>query len=121
MNDCKITAGQVRGFTNLLFPDREISEEEKKNRIKSGRKPSSRIVNRRAEIVNLFLSGAGNYGTSRWDALNAVTEYLDHHNQANKLEGKNGFRNAQRRFMTNVLGGAGAITKQRAFDLLPHT
>jgi len=121
LNDRNITVGQVRGFTNLLFPDREISEQEKKNRIKSGRKPSSRIVNRREEVIDLFCSGAGNRGASRWDALNAVTEYLDHHNQAGKLEGKNGFRNAQRRFMSNVLGGAGDITKQRAFDLLLHT
>ena len=92
LNEKDITVAQVRGFTNLLLPDREISEEVQKLRAVRGRKASTRIPSRREEIVNLFISGAGNRGASRWDALNAVTEYLDHHNQAKKLEGKDGFR-----------------------------
>lgn len=41
---------------------------------------STRVTNRRNEIINLFGSrGAGNEGVTRWDAYNAVTEYVTHH------------------------------------------
>tara|TARA_R100001079_G_C4369453_1_gene118426 strand:- start:413 stop:664 length:252 start_codon:yes stop_codon:yes gene_type:complete len=39
---------------------------------------STRRVNKRERIVELFESGRGNCGETRWDALNALTEYETH-------------------------------------------
>lgn len=36
-------------------------------------------TNRRTQILNLFNTGEGNQGATRWDAYNAVTEYVTHH------------------------------------------
>ena len=39
----------------------------------------TRVENRRSEILNLFgEGGTANEGSSRWDAYNAVTEYVTH-------------------------------------------
>lgn len=38
----------------------------------------TRVENRRTEILNLFSAGTGNEGVSRWDAYNAVTEFVTH-------------------------------------------
>jgi hypothetical protein len=40
---------------------------------------STMSVNRRSEISGLFAGGVGNEGASRWDAYNAVTEFVTHH------------------------------------------
>jgi phage/plasmid-like protein (TIGR03299 family) len=111
LDDNEMTVGQARGFATELLPDRVYDD-------KKERRKTNRIVNRREQIVDLFVGGAGNRGATRWDALNAVTEYLDHHNQAKKLEGKNGFKNAQRRFVSNNFGGLGDRVKQKALHLL---
>jgi len=122
----KMTVSEMRGFTVCALPEntyyndiksrRGINEKDEK------RKKTNRLNNRREEMVNLFISGAGNIGATRWDALNAVTEYMDHHNQAKKLESeKSGYRNAERRFISNVLGGPGDSVKQRSLDLLLNT
>ena len=113
----ELTVPEVRGFTMELFPERPLTEEEIKT--KKERRPTSRLNNRREQVVDLFLNGQGNMGRNRWDALNAVTEYMDHHNQINKLDHKkNGYRNAERRFVSNVLAGPGDIVKQKALQLL---
>jgi len=39
---------------------------------------STRRVNQREGIVELYESGQGNVGESRWDALNAFTEFETH-------------------------------------------
>ena len=39
---------------------------------------STRRINKREKIVDLFESGRGNCGETRWDALNALTEYETH-------------------------------------------
>ena len=40
---------------------------------------STMSENRRGQIVGLFESGEGNQGATRWDAYNAVTEFVTHH------------------------------------------
>ena len=106
----RMNVGEARGFATELLPDPTYKDEKK-------RRKTNRLVNRREDIVDLFVNGAGNLGQTRWDALNAVTEYLDHHNQSNKLQGKHAERNAQRRFMSN-LRGSGDRVKQKAVMLL---
>lgn len=72
-------------------------------------KPSTRIENIRGELTRLFGRGAGNKGQTAWDALNAVTDYVDH---SMTLRGPNSTR------LESALQGSGAALKQRAYDLL---
>ena len=111
LDDKKMTSNQCRGFATALFPDpvRKKGEEEKP--------VSSKLINRRESIVDLFTEGAGNRGLSRWDALNAVTEFLQHHNNANRLE-KHGRIAAERQLVSNVLGGPNDILTRRATRML---
>ena len=39
---------------------------------------STKRAHKRERIVELFESGQGNVGETRWDALNAITEYETH-------------------------------------------
>lgn len=109
----KMTVNQARGFATQLFPDpvREKGQEKKE--------PSSKLINRREAIVDLFANGAGNQGRSRWDALNAVTEFLQHHNSANRIE-KHGRKAAERQLVSNLMGGSNDILTRRAVDILTN-
>ena len=72
--------------------------------------PSTRLINTRSAIVGLFDRGAGNRGQNRWDALNAVTDYVDHERSSRKTT---------TRMESAVLeSGSGYRLKQRAVDLL---
>lgn len=95
-----MTLHEVEGFTEKLLP---VTEED-----------SSRIKSIRSEIVDLFSNGIGNIGRSRWDALNAVTEYADKHRSTRTHENGNSEEN---RFSSNMFG-SGAKLKERAFQLL---
>jgi phage/plasmid-like protein (TIGR03299 family) len=107
----QITVNQVRGFTNLLFPDPVRKEGEEKKEV------SRKLLNRREAVVHLFTNGKGNRGASRWDALNAVTEFLQHHNGANRLE-KHGRKAAERQLVSNLMGGPNDILTRRAVNML---
>jgi len=97
LNEKLLTPAQMDSFSKLLLP------------VKSDEKESTRNANIRAEINTLFGRGAGNVGASRWDALQAVTDYADH---GMTLRGNNSTR------LESALQGAGSSLKQRAFDLL---
>ena len=60
----KFTKNQMVKLTQKLIP---VEKDE-----------STRRFNKREKIVELFESGRGNAGESRWDALNALTEYETH-------------------------------------------
>ena len=60
----KFTMNQMVEFTERLIPIKE--------------KDSKQRVTKREKLVGLFSNGMGNVGESRWDALNAVTEYETH-------------------------------------------
>ena len=72
----------------------------------------TRISNVRDQVDELFKNGVGNEGVSRWDMLNAVTEYFDHH--------KTTKRNAStsRQFVNEMIGMGNTPKKTRAFNLL---
>lgn len=57
----KMTSEEMQAFLMQLIPG------------------GGRAEKRRDEIGNLFTNGLGNEGSTRWDALNAVTEYATHH------------------------------------------
>mgnify|MGYP003641554804 FL=1 len=116
LDDMVITADKVKLFTEELIPDRPDKVDENGKVLK--KRTTSRLTNRRDQIVDLFVTGAGNHGRTRWDAFNAVTEFVDHHNNIKRLSGKNGHRAAERRFVSNLLGGPGDTLKQRALGLL---
>ena len=82
--------------------------------IKEGAEISTRTQNQARELNRLFASGTGNLGKTRWDAFNAVTEYVDHSRSSRVSEGRS---EGEVRF-ESVLMGSGDALKARAFDLL---
>ena len=60
----KFTRDQMAKLTQKLIP---VEKDE-----------STRRINQREKIVELYESGQGNVGESRWDALNAFTEFETH-------------------------------------------
>ena len=97
LNSQLLSPDQMEDFTKLLLPSTPGTED------------STRVKNIRTEIQTLFTRGQGNHGSSRWDALQAVSDYTDH---AMTLRGKASTR------LESALQGAGAKLKQDAFDLL---
>lgn len=74
----------------------------------------TKAVNALDTLSGLFLRGTGNLGKTRWDAFNAVTEFVDHSRSVRVV----GNRNRQEvRFESAVLG-SGDDLKSRAFELL---
>lgn len=44
------------------------------------------VESRRTQLIELFVAGEGNEGSTRYDALNAVTEYVTHHRTYRETE-----------------------------------
>ncbi len=93
----------MQAFTEKLLP---IPEGEK----------APRTEKARGEICDLFRRGTGNSGRTKWDALNAVTEYVDHKRTYGKT--KDGGKEETR--FASTLFGSGAQIKQRAATLLAN-
>lgn len=83
-------------FTKRLFPVEDEAD------------APTKTINIRESVQNLFVNGKGNQGKSRWDALNAVTEFVDYHRAT---------RNETSRFEAGLLG-SGVLIKERAVKLL---
>ena len=81
-----------------------------------------RTVGLHNDVAALFSRGAGNLGKSRWDAFNAVTEYVDHHQHAtrmaNAIENKNHTYIQNRIGSLSTPGGSMDRFKRRALNLL---
>lgn len=92
-------------FTGLVFVKKNGKERDK---------DSTRLMNKRNELLTLFESGKGNalpqVKHSAWAALNAVTEWVDHH------KGVRGEKEEGNRRLDNIWLGNGANFKRRAFD-----
>lgn len=102
MAQAQFSAAEAAKAFNLLLGIREGSE------------PSTRVENQAKELNRLFSAGTGNLGRTRWDAFNAVTEYVDHGRSSRVTEGRD---ESEVRF-ESVLMGSGDALKARAFDLL---
>lgn len=90
LKSAKFTRDQMVQFTQKLIP---VEKEE-----------STRRVHKREKLVELYESGQGNVGESRWDAFNAITEYESH-------TGKQSAEKLIRTFSANTLS-------RRALNLL---
>jgi phage/plasmid-like protein (TIGR03299 family) len=106
LNDKIMTPQEAKAFLDKLMP---------KNAKKANSKQSMRLIRRKSHIIDLFNSGAGNIGRTRWDMLNAVTEYFDHHNNPNKIL-KHGTIALEKRFVANTIFGQGVQIKQKALE-----
>ena len=105
LNDKLMTESEARDFVDKLFPT------------KTRTKQAHRTEHKKLMILELFRSGQGNIGKTRWDMFNGVTEFFDHHNNTKKIE-KFGRPALERRFVTNLIFGEGVQTKSRALELL---
>ena len=106
----QVVSSYVEGFVNALFPS---AKEE----------VATRTENRREQITNLFSTGRGNNGETKWDLFNAVTEYVDHHSVGRMTATRQDRSealvdiDAEARFERAIMG-SGASLKQKALDLL---
>ena len=74
---------------------------------------SARTRNQMDKVANLFYQGKGNHGETQWDALNAVTEFVDHH------RGVSSGSSAERdKNLNSAWFGTGADLKTTAWNLL---
>jgi len=110
LDDAEITMSYMEGFVGALMP---VTKDEVPTRTK----------NRHETILSLFANGRGNLGKTKWDAYNAVTEFVDHHS-VGRLSTTRTLRSeasdnldAETRFERAILG-SGAALKQKALDLL---
>jgi phage/plasmid-like protein (TIGR03299 family) len=97
------SAKDVESFTERLVESKKDDEQD-----------STRTKNIRAEIADLFSSGIGNLGRTKWDMLNAVTEYCDKHRTTH---GQDEASKEESRFSSSMFG-SGATLKAKAFQLL---
>jgi hypothetical protein len=104
-------ADYVRQFIANIVPSEEEGE------------VATRTANRRDELAALFHHGTGCHGKTRYDLLNAVTEYVDHVQGGRVTQKRLSNTSAQvdiaseQRFERAIFG-AGARLKETAFDLL---
>ena len=120
----KISKDELEKVVNKLFPDKKVRNKGE-SVLLSGEAS-------RKKVTELFTTGAGNKGETRWDAFNAVTEYIDHHQGAKRInnaiewDGKDVLvsdrmrRGFERRFMNNVIGGQNNSLKHNALKLLSN-
>tara|TARA_R110000787_G_scaffold16774_2_gene52550 strand:+ start:3607 stop:4566 length:960 start_codon:yes stop_codon:yes gene_type:complete len=104
---------QMRSLLNRIFPD----PKEKKKR------KTARLINRREKVFDLYQNGTGNVGSTKWDAFNAVTEYLDHYNNTTRLKSANEVVSraaAERRLSSSLLGGWDDKIKKETLKFLLH-
>lgn len=80
--------------------------------LRDGSTPS-RTENRVDEVRSLFTRGAGNVGRTRWDSLNAVTEYLDWYSSFRET----GVDREENRFLSITSGNAARV-REDAIALL---
>jgi hypothetical protein len=101
LDNAAMTRDEVVAFATRLFPAVDEAD------------VSPRIENTREAIVTGFSRGLGNVGRTRWDAFNAVTEYLDWQSSFRETE----FSREDNRFESLTIGN-GARVRAQALELL---
>ena len=101
----------MKRFTYTLFDldvDKSIEEQRKNNAYAADK------------VIDLFSNGRGNGTNTKWDAFNAVTEYVDYNRPVgHKVEtGESNSLEVVNKRLNDAWYGAGADLKQRAWDLL---
>ena len=98
LNQQPLTADEASAFTRLLLPAKDEKD------------VPTRTTNMRDEILKRYNCPAtGTFGQTRWDMLNAVTDFADH---AQTLRGQNSTR------LESALLGSGADLKAQAAEYL---
>jgi phage/plasmid-like protein (TIGR03299 family) len=97
LSDKKMDKREMEDFTRKLFPVKDEEDVPKQTETV------------RSTVQDLFVNGRGNLGRSRWDAMNSVTEFVDHHR---------GIRGESTSRFESGLLGSGNNLKNRAFELL---
>jgi phage/plasmid-like protein (TIGR03299 family) len=107
-----INENYARAFVNTLFPAKGSTD-----------KIPKQTLDVREQVFNLFQSGKGNEGKTKWDLFNGVTEYIDHHTRGritdktiNRAEEGADIEAEQTFYRVNF--GSGSKLRQEAFDLL---
>ena len=98
LQQVKMNVDQAAGYATAFVRRFQAPENNKDNRL------TTRENTRVEQLIELFQAGVGNQGDTRYDMMNAVTEYLDHH--AVGVTRKNA--SAARAFMSNLHGMTGA-------------
>jgi len=72
------------------------------------------------KMLDLFYLGEGNRGETRWDALNAVTEYLDYSAGSRSIDSLDSTEDAvvSRRLQNSWLGSGGEQMRAKAWGIL---
>lgn len=118
LDDVTMTEEEMRGFVTQVIPENMYHIKDKKDKDRVARY-HEKLNARREQVVNLFSNGAGNIGKTRWDALNAVTEFFDHHTNTSESKDKSVREmRAQQRMSSNIFSGAGVTSKSKAIELL---
>jgi len=73
-----------------------------------------------SKMLDLFYMGQGNRGETRWDALNAVTEYLDYSKGSRSIDSLGSTEDAvvSRRLQNSWLGSGGEEMRAKAWSIL---
>jgi phage/plasmid-like protein (TIGR03299 family) len=73
-----------------------------------------------SKMLDLFYLGQGNRGETRWDALNAVTEYLDYSKGGRSIDSLDSTDDAvvSRRLQNSWLGSGGEAMRAKAWSIL---
>ena len=71
------------------------------------------------KMLNLFWDGEGNHGETRWDAFNAVTEFLDYERGSRSMDSVGSTDDlAVSKRLDNSWFGDGATMRSKAWDIL---
>ena len=109
-----MTKDELRDVSASAISDQEGTFEEIMDKL--GKRKSESVESDVKMIEMCFDHGAGSAGETRWDGLNAITDFLDHHR--NRAKKGRDFVQQQLAHLDDTFFGEGARVKQRAVRLL---